>query len=305
MQVDLLKKDGRLFKTLLDNLAEGVYFVDTERQILYWNHGAEMITGYSAGEVVGKSCADNILVHVDGEGKELCEEGCPLADVMEDGDSRKALVYLRHKGGHRMPVNVSVSSVADDDGNTVGGIETFSDASPIVALLDEVERLRELSLICPLTKIGNRRYTEQVLDQKLEEMRRNGISTAIAFIDLDRFKGVNDEYGHAVGDSVLKTVAKTLMGTMRPYDFLGRWGGEEFVAVLPHVTKENLVSVANRLRLLVEQSGIDLDDRTLRVTISVGAYLCKDEDTAEAAVENADRLMYVSKANGRNCVTLG
>ena len=91
---------------LLDSLFDGVYFVDLDRRITYWNAGAERISGYLRSEVVGSCCADNLLRHIDTEGHKLCQDGCPLAATMRDGKTRESSVYLHHKFGHRVPVLV-------------------------------------------------------------------------------------------------------------------------------------------------------------------------------------------------------
>lgn len=91
---------------VLDRMEDGVYLIDLDRRIRYWSQGAEQITGFSAEEVVGSSCADDVLCHVDEHGTHLCEEGCPLRAIMQDGQPRGAEVFLHHKAGHRVPVRV-------------------------------------------------------------------------------------------------------------------------------------------------------------------------------------------------------
>src|ERR1022692_586604 len=114
---------------LLDSLHDGVYFVDRERKILYWNKGAELLTGFSASEVVGRSCFDNILMHVSAGGCSLCLNGCPLGKTIEDGQRRESEIFLRHKLGHRVPVSVRAAPITDNQGTIVGGGEVFSDIS--------------------------------------------------------------------------------------------------------------------------------------------------------------------------------
>src|SRR5271167_1619652 len=87
---------------LLDSISDGVYFVDSQWQITYWNRGAERLTGYSAGEAVGRQCPDNFLEHVDAAGHALCIDGCPLTSTIRDGQAREAEIFLRHKLGHRV-----------------------------------------------------------------------------------------------------------------------------------------------------------------------------------------------------------
>ena len=118
-----------LYHAILDNLYDGVYFVDRDRKITYWNKGAERITGYPAAEVVGSRCFDNILMHVDGHGTLLCKELCPLAATMLDGVERTADVYLQHKDGHRVSVNVRITPLRNEGGAVTGGVEVFTDNS--------------------------------------------------------------------------------------------------------------------------------------------------------------------------------
>ena len=120
-----LEKDS--YERIIENLHDGLYFVDRDRVITYWNKAAEQISGFTANEVVGKSCSDNILTHVDSEGNSLCTGECPLAATIVDGNPREAEVYMHHKGGHRIPVSVRVSILTDRDGIIIGGIELFTD----------------------------------------------------------------------------------------------------------------------------------------------------------------------------------
>lgn len=299
-----LFSDDRLFRTLLDNLSEGVYFTDTHRRIQYWNQGAERITGFAAEEVLGRCCADNILMHTDLAGKSLCRGSCPLAATMRDQESRTTKLFLHHKDGHRVPVSATTAPIHDDAGKVVGGLETFHDATTEMSALAQVDALKQQALLCPLTGVGNRRYAEQMLADKFAEMERGNTTLGVVFIDVDRFKSLNDRYGHKVGEVALKMVARTLAGAMRSYDFLGRWGGEEFIAILPGVHRPQLGEFAERMRALVEKSSATVSKGSLVVTVSIGAVVAKQGDPMADAVARADALMYKSKESGRNRVTL-
>jgi diguanylate cyclase (GGDEF)-like protein/PAS domain S-box-containing protein len=291
------------YADLIDKMYDAVYFVDKDRRITYWNKAAETITGYSAEEVIESRCSDNILVHVDDEGKGLCEGDCPLAKTIEDGTSREAEVYLRHKEGHRVPVLVRTTPLTDENGLVVGAAELFTYMSSKSAMLLRIRELEDLALIDDLTKLANRRYVESELEARFAEKRRHGLPFGILFMDIDHFKRLNDTYGHAFGDLVLKTVASTLRSSARAFDLIGRWGGEEFVAIVRNADHDILVKVGERFRMLVEKSLVPIEDDVVGATISVGATVARKDDTTGSILKRADELMYMSKERGRNCLT--
>jgi diguanylate cyclase (GGDEF)-like protein len=152
--------------------------------------------------------------------------------------------------------------------------------------------------------MGNRRYTQMALDNAFQELRRYDWGFGVLFIDIDHFKRVNDTHGHLVGDQILVMVASALRSGLRSFDFVGRWGGEEFIVLLPNITDDVLKRVAERCQQLVRESTFHHDGKPIQVTVSMGGVLADHEETAEHCVERADRLMYQSKAAGRDRITL-
>lgn len=290
------------YQNVLENIYDGVYFVDRSRKILFWNKGAERITGFGADEVVGKRCQDDILNHVDAEGRPMCQGRCPMAATLADGLPRQIDMYIRHRDGYRMPVSVRVSPVAEPDGTISGVVQVFNDNWSKEAAMQRIKELEELTLLDPLTGLGNRRYAEVSIRARLDEARRYGWTFGLLFMDIDHFKLVNDTYGHDVGDDVLKMVAKTLVNGLRPFDVLGRWGGEEFVGIIHNMPEESLGSVAQRCRGLVEHSSLPAAAEVVCVTICVGAALARTDDTVTDLIKRADGLMYEGKRAGGNCV---
>lgn len=295
-------RPDEFYKRLLDNLYDGVYFVDTERVIKYWNRGAELLTGYNSSEILGKHCWNNILMHVDQEGRNLCRGMCPLVKAMNEDKSLEQEVYLRHKDGHRLPVMVRARPIKDGDGRIIGAVEIFSDNSPRITLAQRVEELQRLSLLDPLTGTGNRRYAELALHTRLDEFRRYGWRFGVLFIDIDHFKNINDTYGHEVGDKLLRMTARTLQNGVRSSDVVGRWGGEEFVVFVSNIDEVALGSLAEKLRKLVGQSKPCSEGESIDVTVSIGATMARMNDTPEGLIKRADHLMYRGKMSGRNCV---
>jgi len=113
------------YEQLLESLFDGVYYVDRDKVIRFWNKAAERITGYSKADVIGKACADQLLRHVDDKGQELCKGGCPVSKTLQDGSVHELNVYLHHKLGYRVPVSVRVSPVKNENGRIIGAIEVF------------------------------------------------------------------------------------------------------------------------------------------------------------------------------------
>ena len=292
------------YATLLDNLYDGVYFVDRERRITFWNKAAERITGFTQAEVLGKRCADNLLRHVDERGNSLCEGACPLSYTLGDGQLRSASVFLHHKDGHRLPVAIGVAPITDNRQNIIGAVEIFRDNSATVAALEHLKELEDLAYLDALTHIANRTYLQTFIVAKFNELRRLGWSFGVIFVDVDQFKPVNDTFGHQTGDVVLKMVAQTLVKNCRSFDLVGRWEGEKFLCVIGNLKDANQITViAERLRALVETAWVSLPDCALHVTISLGVTLARLQDAPETLIHRANGLMLRSKTEGRNRFT--
>ncbi|MGE5416055.1 MAG: diguanylate cyclase [Acidobacteriota bacterium] len=293
------------YKQLIDHIADGVYYVDIDRRITYWNYGAEAITGYSAEEVVGRKCSDNLLMHVSEQGNPLCTNLCPLSDTMCSGKIREVNVYLHHKNGHRVPVRVKSAPITDGQGNIIGAVEVFTENTARVAALERVRELEQVAFLDPLTNLANRRFGESFLESRFNEFQRYNMRFGVLSLDIDHFKNVNDTYGHDFGDKVLQMVANTMASNIRSYDLACRWGGEEFNIILTSTNEDTMKSIAEKLRVLISQSCIPHESGMIGVTISIGGTLAQEGDTAESLLKRADDLMYQSKTNGRNQVTIG
>jgi diguanylate cyclase (GGDEF)-like protein/PAS domain S-box-containing protein len=279
--------------------------VNRERTITYWNEGAERLAGYAAGEAIGKGCCDNILEHIDENGKSLCSDGCPLSGVMQDGQPRMAEFCLRHKLGHRLPVAGRVFPMRNSDGAIVGAVEVFSDSTVKMKFEKRVSELEQLAFRDALTGLPNRRHIELKVEQALQDHQRLGRLYGLLMFDVDRFKQVNDMHGHEVGDALLKAVGESVGVGLRPADILGRWGGEEFLVLVPDVDALALGDLAERCRVLIAQSSIATDASRVSVTASIGATVLSHADNAASAIGRADELMYESKRSGGDRTTAG
>jgi len=165
------------------------------------------------------------------------------------------------------------------------------------------EKLHKLAITDSLTEIWNRRHFMQLAQRELDRAKRYGGQLAILMMDLDRFKAINDAYGHDVGDEALKKVAEIGRNSLRQVDIFARYGGEEFVAVLPETGPEQAVQVAERLRQEVAETPVTGDGRPVRMTVSIGVTVAGPNPADLATLlRNADQAMYMAKQNGRNRV---
>ncbi len=289
---------------ILDNVADGVYFVDRDRRITFWNRAATEISGHPRESVVGQTCPQGPLQHVDMEGHRLCQTACPLSYVLEDGQPRQADILLRHHDGHRVPVRVSVRPIRSETGEVTGAVETFTDITPLLALERRAAELERLTFIDALTGLGNRRFGERQLESAISELDRHARDFGLLLLDIDNFKSVNDTWGHETGDAVLRAIGRTLSGAARTEDFIARWGGEEFVALVRESEIAGLTAAGERLRRMVAATSVSLPGAEVGVTVSVGGTLARAAETGAELLRRADVLLYRSKERGRNQVTV-
>jgi len=175
----------------------------------------------------------------------------------------------------------------------------------IYMIMERAERRNfELAMQDMLTGLQNRRAIADQLAMAVARARRQGQVLSVLMMDIDHFKRVNDNYGHLAGDKVLQSVAQTLQSRLREQDQIGRFGGEEFLLILPDTSLEGALTLAEDLRAAVESSPTTWEQQTIRVTISIGVWggLISPADTADTLVGAADTAMYRAKVGGRNQV---
>ncbi len=173
-----------------------------------------------------------------------------------------------------------------------------------------IEKLKHLSLIDPLTKVRNRRFLYKSLIKEISRVKRESQPLSCLFIDLDYFKKINDTFGHIVGDKTLKHVAKVIQPNLRSTDILARFGGEEFIALLPNCNETVATNIANRIRVMIEnQTMLSDDQRAFRITCSIGGTTWIPEENeikesliAKSLIKLSDNAVYKAKASGRNQV---
>ncbi len=179
-----------------------------------------------------------------------------------------------------------------------------SNLTEVKLLREKVKQLAALVRTDELTGLFNYRYFSQALSLEMERTRRSGQPTCLIMCDLDHFKSINDVHGHEVGNAVLSHVSNLIRKTTRRLDIPCRYGGEEFVLILPDTTLHQGVRFANRLRLIIENSSVKAGDLVLGIEASFGVdvYSCGDQLTEKEFVDNVDGFLYIAKQEGRNRV---
>jgi len=290
------------FENLIEHLHDGIVFLDSEKRIILWNLGAEEISGYQKKNVIGNFCSENILILTDGGGMHICKDSCPVDKTLRDGKVRSFEAYLQHTEGFRLPVDMRILPIFDREKKIIGAVETFNDTSPKVLMPQQTDELKKMDMLDSLTELGNRKYLELHLKLRLEEMQKHKLPLGILLIDIDHFKKLNESHGTVVGDKILRMTARTLSNNIRFFDVVGRWQGEQFLIIIFNIDEHKLDLVANKLRLLVSQSNIQIENKLLAVTVSIGGTVARLRDSSNTLIQKAEHFLKTCKEQGRNRV---
>lgn len=302
-------------RLMLDTLAEGVVILDRNGQIVLANATFASTVGQSPAAVQGRT-AESFEWLQPGTNERISQ--CPWVQTLDDGQTRTGIsLALCGANGERL-FNVNCASIVGSDGTRRGALATFDDVTSIeqknrelqstLVMLsqsrDEVDRQnRELQILAtrdPLTACLNRRSFYEAIENGLAAARRLNQPYSCIMLDVDHFKQVNDQHGHAVGDQVLQQVADVLTSAARPGDQVARYGGEEFCVLLPHTDLDEAAQIAESMRRAI----IERNCLNLHVTATFGVSTFSSEiSTPKQLVDQADVALYAGKRSGRNRVT--
>jgi len=285
-----------LFGSVLDNLSEGVFVVDHRQRLRMWNSGAARLAApieLTAGRRL--PCRELQLCPPENAASPRSHE-CPVALTLADGRTRETAVTFRDGSGRRLPGSLRTAPLTSRNGAVVGAVLSVRASTTSSWALSRIAELEEMANVDPLTEVANRRVTELQLRRSLAELLRFRWRFGVVVLDVDDLKLTNDTYGHRVGDEVLRFVARTLSGNSRPFDVVGRWGGDEFVVLIKNVDEEQLAFVARKLAAAVARTPVPYSgERPLLVSVSAGEAVARSDDTVESLVTRADLQMYQKK----------
>lgn len=299
-QREALRQRERQMSVLMGNLPGMAYRCrfDEHWTMLFVSEGCQDLTGYAPDELVNNRVTSYASL-IDAESNDVVSREVETAVAKDEPFSIE--YALRRKDGQTLWVWERGRGV-DDDGELVleGIILDISDRKALE------EELSELAIRDPLTGLNNRREMTHLLEEEVARATRYNRDLALLWIDFDHFKDINDSFGHAAGDAVLRNVSHLLLEGIRTVDSVGRFGGEEFVILLPEMGVEEAYEAAERLRQRVYETPIPLDTgESVPLTISIGISVFPQHGrTPEALCAAADKAMYRAKQSGRNCVVV-
>ena len=281
----------RLHAEVFEHIGEAIVIADAEQRIVSVNRAFSQITGWTEGEAIGRS-ADLLLADARaGEQARIWEQ------AQQQGVWRGEVWGARKDGGP-FPAWMTHSVVRDSHGSVTYHVVVFSDVTERKAA---EERIRYLAQIDALTGLPNRLLLADRLDGVLRAAMASRRPFAVMFIDIDRFKNINDSLGHSTGDALLHEMAKRLSAVLRAGDTVARHGGDEFVVLMPDVEDTAQVAQAARRMLKATSQPMTVDQHVLGTTSSIGIAMYPDDGSdAESLMKNADTAMYVAKNSGRN-----
>ena len=290
--LSLSRRSLHLAEKIIESSPQGIMITDKSGIIESVNPSFAKVTGYQLEEVVGKN--PSIL----SSGKHSSAFYREMWEKIATEGYWQGEIWNRRKSGEVYPELLTITSIYDEQGELTHYASLFSD---ITDLKESEEQIKHLAYFDPLTGLPNRRLLNDRLNMAIAHAHRSQSSLALLFLDLDRFKRINDSLGHRVGDQVLKQVTDCLSQSLREDDTVARMGGDEFVVVLADAAgPEDAVLIARRIIENLTQP-IIVEESELVITCSIGISLYPTDGTSsEQLIRNADRAMYRSKDQGRN-----
>jgi diguanylate cyclase (GGDEF)-like protein/PAS domain S-box-containing protein len=287
------------FEAVVHNAYDGIISVDESHNIKLFNEAAQSMFGYNEEEIVGEPLT-KLLPEQFRDKHNGYVEGFKKSQVDSRPMQTRAPVQGLRKDGSEFTIEVTISKIRISD--NVEYTAVIRDISEKDQLLKE---LIKSSRKDSLTGLNNRRYFTDILNAEITRAARFSRSFSLLMLDIDHFKSINDEFGHSCGDAALVNFSNALMNNVREVDTLCRWGGEEFIILLPEISKENSVLVAEKIRANIESLETQYEDNLIKFTVSIGlGYFSGDSIEINSAIKSVDKCLYNAKSTGRNKVSI-
>lgn len=298
-----LRESEERLRFITENTHDVVWQLDSDLRFTYINRADERMRGVPRDEVLGQLFRSLIPPTRQGVFDQAMAAGEGVGEGVGEGDTIHFEVEMECKGGALIWAEINSTPIRDPAGKITGYIGVTRDATQRRAKQQE---LREQAIRDPLSGLFNRRYLAESLPRELARARRDNLPLSVMMLDIDHFKRLNDTYGHPVGDQVICRLAGLIQDGARSGDLPCRYGGEEFIVVLPNMTLESAVERAELWRRAFQEAVTVVGDETVTSTFSAGVVTFPTHgDTSETLIQSADSALYAAKHQGRNCIVAG
>ena len=277
------------------------FFVDSSMRVQQWNHGAERMTGIAGASICDRRWTPSVLSIRGEKGAPISDEDCPVINAITSGVQSLRRLSIGGRSRDRVAVDTHAIPVIDPDGAVLGAVLILHDASSETSLEERCQSLHTRATRDPMTQVANRAEFDRVFELFISTHRQQRVPCSLMICDLDKFKRINDTYGHQAGDEAIKTLATLLKSSCRPGDLVARYGGEEFVMLCADCDNAAAARRADEIRKRLEQTPqAALGGRS--ITASFGVTEIQPGDTSETMLRRADRGLLIAKEKGRNTV---
>lgn len=288
-------------KKLIDNMHDGVVFVDSQSLIVLWNTGVERLTGVSMNAACGRTFLPNLLDMRNSLGERIPNEECPVGHAISTGVQWLGRVTIMGRQGMPVAVDLHGIPVRASDGSTHGATVLLHDVSSETSLEEKCQALHAQVAKDPMTQVANRAEFDRMLNNFVAAHQESNLPCSLIMCDIDHFKSINDTFGHQMGDEAIITFASLLKSMCRSGDLVARYGGEEFAILCADCTNAAAARKAEEIR----KSMADIKHSSLgnrSITVSFGVTVLQAGDTPETMLRRADRALLQAKDQGRNQV---
>ncbi len=299
-----LRRSESFLNTMFDSIHDPLSIVDREYTIIKLNDAYARMRNLQVKDLVGKRCHE--VLH---NSNDICKD-CVVKKTFLSADPCAKEKMLRYPDGSEVWFEIYTYPILDQDRNVSHVIEYTRDITDRKKAEEENKRLivhlNAMSTTDTLTGLFNRRALNDILGHEIDRARRYRTGLSVILCDVDRFKKVNDMYGHTAGDQALQALSATLARSLRKADVLGRYGGDEFMIIMPETSIEGAQSLGEKIRAAVNTIELEVTEKKrISISISIGAAsCCVPAEDIDTIVARADAALYLSKKAGRNKVSV-
>jgi len=279
--------DPEVCRAVLDSLSVGVYLVDRDQKILFWNGGAERISGFLRHEVVGRTCRDEILVRTNEHGCVVCATNSPLSAAIESGQHGEEHLYLHHRSGHRIPVLVRAVPIRDSSGAIIGAAESFDVPHGVISNDRREHPTVPPQYLDPLTHLANPTFCQVKLRIFLSTFAVEQMAFSVLLLRLPEQERFVAQHGAEAGRMLMRAIGETLGNTVRSKDLAGRWSDNEFLVILANCEISDAPWIAERITSVANAATIRWWGEELSAPVVFGVATAEYGDSLESLIERS------------------